>query len=130
MDTDTLVEHWIDDGRKLVDELLQRGFDVEAAFWLQASEDGKWYFYIVTPLVDAQGLVQAYRQLHPLVYSRPQPGWIDPLKITLIGPSSPIAQDLPDVRGRTTAYVRWEGRRLGNRSIEGAYIYPVPATTP
>jgi hypothetical protein len=63
MDTDTLVENLINDGRKLVEELPQRGFDVAAAFWLKPCEDGKWYFYIVSEAVDAEGLAKAYRQL-------------------------------------------------------------------
>ena len=134
MDTDTLVENLIDDGRKLVEELPQRGFDVTAAFWLQASEDGKWYFYIVSPVVDADGLANAYRRLHPLVRAMAQPFWIDPLEIKLVGPNNPIARDVlaihnPSPRPRVTP-IRWDGKKLGNVSIEGAYLYPLPATTP
>lgn len=134
MDTDTLVENLIDDGLKLVEELPGHGFDLTAAFWLQASENGKWYFYIVSPLVDAEGLAKAYRQLHPIVRRMPQPFWIDPLEIKLIGPNNPIAQDVLGVHRRATGPVvrplRWGGKKLGNVSVEGAYLYPLPATTP
>src|SRR5437763_10992701 len=101
MDTDALVEDLTDDGRKLVEELPPRGFEVTAAFWLQASEDGKWYFYIVSPVVDAEGLAKAYRRLHPLVRAMPQPFGIDPLEIKLIGPSNPIARDVLAIHGRS-----------------------------
>ena len=134
MDTDTLVENRIDYGQKLVEELPQRGFEVMAAFWLQPSENGKWYFYIVSPVVDAEGLIQAYRRLHPAIYAMPQPFWIDPLEIKLIGPSNAIARDVMAIHGRGSGPlacpIRWGGKRLGNVSIEGAYLYPVPATTP
>jgi HEPN domain-containing protein len=134
MDTDTLVENLIDDGQKLVEELPQRGFEMTAAFWLKASEDGKWRFYIVSPLVDAEGSIKAYMRLHPLVRAMPQPFWIDPLKIKLIGPSNPIARDvtaiLGRVRGPRVGPIRWRGTWLGDSSIEGAYLYPVPVTTP
>ena len=134
MDTDTLVENFLDDGQKLVAELPQRGFEVMAAFWIQPSWDGKWYFYVVSPLVDAEGITQAYRRLHPLVRARPQPVWIDPLKIRLIGPSDPLARDVLAALGRLTVNgdrpIRWSGTWLGNLSIDGAYLYPVPAATP
>jgi hypothetical protein len=131
MDTDTLVEDLVDDGQKLVEELPQRGFEVMAAFWLKASEDDKWYFYIVSPVVDTEGLAQAYRRLHPLVRAMPQPFWIDPLEIKLIGPSNPIAQDVLAIHSRAPGLraspIRWGGKKLGNVSIEGAYLYPRPA---
>jgi hypothetical protein len=100
MDTDTLVENLIDDGQKLVEELPQRGFEVAAAFWLKTSEDGKWHFYIVSPVVELKGPVKAYRELHPLLRAMPQPFWIDPLAIKLLGPNNPIARDVLAVYGR------------------------------
>jgi hypothetical protein len=134
MDTDTLVERRIDDGRKLVERLPLEGFDVRAAFWLKASEDGKWRFYIVSPAVEAEGLAGAYRRLHPLVRAMPQPFWIDPLEIKLIGLRSPIAQDILAIHARTpgpnVCPIRWGGRRLGDVSVEGAYLYTLPAAVP
>src|SRR5947209_20101459 len=111
MDTDTLVENLIDDGQKLVERLPQDGFEVTAAFWLKASEDDKWYFYIVSPVVDTEGLAKAYRRLHPLVRAMSQPFWIDPLEIKLIGPSNPIAQDVLAIHSRApgprVSPIRW-----------------------
>jgi hypothetical protein len=134
MDTDTLVENRLNDGRKLVEELPQRGFEVTAAFWLKTSENGKWYFYIVSPAVEAEGLTTAYRQLHPLVQAMAQPFTIDPLEIKLIGPNNPIARDVIAIHGRApgprVSPIRWGGTKLGNVSIEEAYLYPLPVTTP
>jgi hypothetical protein len=134
MDTDTLVEDRIRDGRKLVEELARQGFDLTAALWLQASDDGKWRFYIVSSMVDDDGLTKAYRKLHPLVRAMPQPFWIDPLEIRLIGPTNPIAQDALAIHRRApgpqVSPLRWGGTKLGNLIIEGAYLYPLPATTP
>jgi hypothetical protein len=134
MDTDALVENRIDYGQKLVENLPQHGFEVAAAFWLKASDDGKWRFFIVAPVVDAEGLINAYRRLHPVVYAMPQPFYIDPLQIKLIGPSNPIAQDVMAIHDRAAGPgvwpIRWGGNQLGNVSIEGAYLYPLPATTP
>src|SRR5438132_469581 len=132
MDTEPLVENLIDDGQRLVEEVSKRGFPVMTAFWLKTSEDDKWYFYIVSPVVDAEGLTQAYRRLHPLVRAGPEPLGIDPLEIKLIGPSNPIAQDVLAIYRRApgprVSPIRWGGKQLGNASVEGAYLYPLPVT--
>jgi hypothetical protein len=134
MDTVTLVKDLLDDGQKLVVELLQRGFEMIAAFWLKASDDDRWYFYLVSPVVETEGIAQAYGRLHPLVRAMPQPLGIDLLKIKLIGPSDPIAQDVVAIQNRSPRPggfpFRWKGRQLGNKSIDGVYIYPLPAPTP
>jgi hypothetical protein len=134
MGTESLVENLIDDGQKLAEKLSQHNFPVTAAFWLKASEDDRWYFYIVSPVVDDEGLAQAYRRLHPLVRGTEGPMWIDPLEINLIGPSNPIARDVLAIHGRATgphvSPIRWGGKRLGNVSVEGAYLYPLPVTAP
>jgi hypothetical protein len=134
MDPDTLVSPPFDEGQKLIEELSQRGFPVTAAFWIKASENGKWYFYIVSPAVDDEGLAQAYRRLHPLVWALPQRFRIDPLAIKLIGPANPIAQDVLAIHARGSGprggRIRWGGKRVGHVSIEDAYLYPLPATTP
>jgi hypothetical protein len=49
MDQDTLIEKQIDDGAKFVDKLSREGVEVTAAFWLKASDDSQWYFYIASP---------------------------------------------------------------------------------
>lgn len=132
MDTDTLVENLIDDGRKLVAELPRRGFDVPAAFWLKTSEDMKWRFYIVSPVVDAEGILVGYGRLLPLVREKP-PLWDNPTGLTLLGPSHPIARDVLAILARTPdprrSPIRWPGIWLGDKSIEAAYIYP-PADHP
>jgi hypothetical protein len=132
MDSDTLVDELIDSGRKLLEHLREKGFAFDAAAWLQASEDGRWIFYLVSPLVTSEGRSAAYGLLHPLVREMPQPFWIDPLEIRLIAADSPIATDLLAILRRTpgprAVPVRGGGQRLGNLSVEGAYLYPLPST--
>jgi hypothetical protein len=134
MDKDTLVENRINYGRLLVEELPQRGFPVAAGFWLKPTVDGKWRFYLVSSAVDAEGLTEAYGQLHPVVRAMPQPFWIDPLEIKLIGPSNPIARDaiayLSSASAPRLAPVPWGGTRLGDVIVDEAYLYPLPASTP
>ena len=53
MDTELLVENRIDDGQRLLIELVRDGFDVSAAAWLKTSEEGLWFLYIGSKSVDA-----------------------------------------------------------------------------
>jgi hypothetical protein len=133
MDTESLVEKRLADGQKLFEELVQRGFEVNAAFWIKPSATGKWRFYLVTPLVDAEGPAKAYLQLRPLLRGRPQPSWIEPAQVSLIGPSHPLAKDVLAYYSRPEGLpfypLPWRGTYLGKTSIDEAYLYPPPATS-
>lgn len=133
MDTEPLVAETLADGQKLVERLTQEGFEITVAFWVMPSELGKWHFYIVTPLVESEGIFQANLQL-VLAMRRIPPGSIGPLMVRLIGPSNPMARDalavLQGPYGLRVPPPLWLGRQLGDLIIEGAYIYPIPKTTP
>lgn len=130
MDTDTLVKERIDDFGKLVKQLSQDGFEVMAAFWIKTTHDGRWRFYIVSPLVDTLGLTQAYGRLFPLIRKMSPLLSIDPLEVRLIGPTEPLARDVLDAHKRVPGPreypIRWRGTWLGGRGIEDAYFYPLP----
>jgi len=55
VDIITLVERRIDDGRRLIELLTQKGIDVTAAAWVLTSEDGNWFLYIASKDVDKSG---------------------------------------------------------------------------
>jgi len=131
MDTTSLVNDLIEDGRRIVEQLALDGFEVAAAFWLKAAEDGQWYFYIVSPVPTGERLNVTYGRLHTIIRSIPEPQSIDPLEVRLIEPSDTLAKDVlaiharaPGPKGRP---IRWSGPQLGNVSIESAYLYPLPA---
>ena len=134
MDSHALVVNQLDDGRTLVEELPRRGFDVAAGFWLKPSETGKWSFYIVSPLVESASPREAYRQLAQHVRAMPQPFWISPLEIRLLDPSNPLARDVLEVTGQYPGVraprLPWRGYWLGNISVDEAYIYAAPVSTP
>ena len=127
MDTETLVENLLDDGQKLIEALPQNGFPVTAAIWLKTSWNGRWYLYIVSPVVDAEGITEGYRRLHPLIRQMPEPFGIDVFKVKLIGLENPIAKDVLAIHPHAPGpRVRWRGISLGNVSIEDAYLYLLP----
>ena len=122
MDTATLVNEQIDEGKRFVDHLRKNGFDVVVAFWVLTSEEGLWFLYIASPVVDADGLAAAYRRVYSEL-SRSQVRWISRSDIKLIGRQSPLALDAIAYQGDTLP-TRYGGRKLGNMIVEEAYIYP------
>ena len=131
MDQTLLVEDQINEGRELIEQLIKNGLEVTAACWLK-TEDRRWLLYIVSPVVDSDEPVEAYRRAQAAVQQMPQLYWVGHLDFTLIGPSNPIAKGILEFRrrfpGKSPNYYR--GDRFGGRNIEGAYIYPLPSAVP
>ncbi len=130
MDTELLVDNRIEDGRKLIVELVRDGFDVVVALWLKTSEEGLWFLYIASTSVETERIGDAYRRVYSCL-SRIADPCVALSETKLIHAMNPIAQDAIAVRDRYPGKMptKYQGRRLGNLSIEEAYIYP-PASGP
>jgi hypothetical protein len=125
VDTDTLVENRIDDGRKLIELLALKGIDFTAAAWVMTGEQCVWYLYIITEEIDKKGPTAAYREVYGV--HRTMAGVsISASEIKLIGRSNPIARDILTLRGGSMAGmpVRLRGCLLGGMVVEEVYIYP------
>jgi len=125
MDTGTLVEDQIDLGKKLIDMLAETGFDVTAAFWVKASEEGSWFLYIASEAVDRLGLAAAYREVYRVFKSAPYE-WDLLSEMKLTGKDNPITRDVLEIRNRFANRMATRSRRpqLGNLAIDEVYIYP------
>jgi hypothetical protein len=139
MDTELLVDNRILDGQKLLAALFAAGFDVNVAFWAKTSEDGLprldrstalttyglWSLYIGSTSVEPSNVGDGYRTLYSCLSKAPDSS-VEMSEVQLIPASDPIAKEAVAARdrlpGRLPAYVR--SKRLGNLSIEEAYIYP------
>jgi hypothetical protein len=124
----SLVETQINDGQRLVEELVRDGFDVAAAFWLKAY-DSDWYLYVVSPVVEAEGIANAYRRVNAVLRRMPAPFRVDPFDVKLVGPADKLAQAVLNAQRRSPSKtpVRSGGASLGDLSVEEAYLYPLPA---
>ena len=124
MVADTLVAEWIDAGAVLIRNLRAGGFPITVGFWLKTSEEGEWFFYLVSPEVDNAGLAAAYRHLHAVLQGTANQ-WIRMSDITLIGERNPIARDALDFYQHFSGTwpVRYGGRQLGGVLIDEAYFY-------
>jgi hypothetical protein len=126
MDQATLVENLIDDGRKLIEQLLQKGEEITAAAWIKTSEDGMWFLYLALPGVEDEDPRVAYRRIGAVMRQMPQPFLIDWMEVKVIDATDPMAVAALDYQRRHGAksVLPYRGDSLGGVSIEGAYIYP------
>lgn len=140
MDQNSVVNGQTECGNRLIAALAAAGFDVQVAFWAKPTDEGKWFLYLSTPIVDEQGPAAAYRLVHRILRQTPDL-WIEPLAIRVVGlndslakaaselaqptvPESPLAVRNPKPYPGMT---QLDGSTLGGVSIDGAYIYPPPA---
>lgn len=122
MDTATLVEEQIDEGKHLLDQLNDVGFDVTIAFWVLTSEEALWFIYIASPVIDSEGPATAFRKVYAEA-AKCQFRWISRSDIKLVGARNPIAVDAIEHQSPILP-TRYVGRKLGSLIIEEAYIYP------
>jgi len=117
----------INDGAKIVEKLREGGFDVAAAWWMKTSEEGQWFLYIASKQVDELGIAAAYRKVSSLMRTLGQL-WVDRFEVKLVAPENPITQDVLAILGRFRDRLgtRYGGGKLGNVSIDGAFLYPLP----
>jgi hypothetical protein len=128
MDTDTLVEEQIEEGRELLIRLDHDHFDVTASFWLKTSEEERWILYIASSMVD-RGLSAAYREVYGLLHSMESP-WISMSDVKLISPTHPIAVEVLENQHRYPPRIptRMRRPRLGGVGIDEVCIYPPPGS--
>jgi len=132
MDQLTLVGNQIEDGQKLVARLVQEGFPVKAAAWVKETDGGFWFLYLVSPVVDRQGPLKAYRRINAVIAELPQESFgIDPFEIKVVGAADAVGKAILSARessgGRLPSWFR--GNRLGEVEIDAAYLYE-PAGLP
>jgi hypothetical protein len=137
MGSDALVMDELDNGRKLIEQLIQDGFDIHLAFWVKETYAGQWFLYLASPMVESPGPTAAYRLVLPIVDRMPELG-IDPFSIKLVGLNdsmttaarkalrSPASDHPPGTRPVRTnqGMSRYDGSSLGGVDIDGAFIYP------
>ncbi len=125
MDQSTLVGDQIDDGRRFVERFAADGNPVQAAFWVKTVEEGTWFLYVVTELIDRLGPAAAYRAVHAALQKLGEP-WVFSSEIKVISPNNAIAKEMLAVMARHPGRLatRFVGKTLGPLEVEQAYVYP------
>ncbi len=118
-----------EEGNKIVEYLQQHAFEVSAAFWVKTSSKEVWRLYIVSPIAESIAWSEAYGQFSSLIVEMDL-DWVDRFTVKLIGPNHPMAKAVlaihADHVGKKARPIHWSGPMLGNVSIEGAFLYPLP----
>ena len=137
MDKDAMVSEQTDSGLRIISALNADGFDIRIALWAKPTDEGKWFLYLASPLVDEKGPAIAYRLVFDTMRKTPNLR-IEPLEIKVVGmndslvqaalalikpkvPDSPYAVQNPRPYPGPTLF---HGETLGGVSVDGAYIYP------
>jgi len=124
MAAELLVDAQIDDGRRVVDQLVRDGFEVTVAFWLKAGEDEPWHLYITSPKVNPVKPGDAYRALYASLSKVPDSS-VQFSQFRLVNDANPAARDAVALHARHPLRIpiRYRGERLGNLSFADSYIY-------
>jgi hypothetical protein len=129
MDTNGLVTRRVEDGRKYINLLSARGFDVTAACWVRTSEEDVWLLYVASPRVDNRKLADAYSGAYAVLQTM-EGTTVSASEVKLVGENSLIATEILDVRRRyaDTFVDSSILRQVGSVMIEEAYVYGPPQT--
>lgn len=128
MDQNSLVNEQIDAGAELVLR-FDKSRPVNAAFWLKLPDDFQWYLYLASDQIDDTNVDLGYGEIVRLVKEMQDP-YLDPFQVKLIPTNHPLARAVLDVYKRYPAKIptRYNQPTLGDRSIDGAYLYALPIT--
>ena len=125
MDQNLLVEGGIEDGQRLIRQLIRAQFEVEVAFWVKRDEDDLWRLHIASSSVDPKKVGDALHIVYTALDKIPICS-ITPLEITLLTDQDPIARDALALRDRfpTKEPMCYRLKRLGSLFAEELCIYP------
>jgi hypothetical protein len=128
MAAELLVDSRIDDGERVVDQLIRDNFEVTVAFWVKLGEYAPWHLYIASPMVKAEKPGQAYPALYASLSKIPNSS-VQLSDIKLVNDANPIARDAIMLRLQYPGMMptKFPGKSLGDLSIEEVYVYPLPS---
>jgi len=126
MDQIILVDSQLDDGRILIDELSQRGFEIAAAFWITENDENLWHLYLASPLGEQLGGREARMLLETKRREIPELR-VEDSTVRLIGASDRRVKEIIELRDRysTRFPIPLYPSKLGGSWIDRGYIYPV-----
>jgi hypothetical protein len=130
MDTNPLVIEEIDAGAELI-RRFQEFMPVDAAFWLNPSEEGRWALYIVSPQMDVTNFDLGFAEILRLVHEMHTP-YIDPFQVRLIGSDDSLATAAVEMSQKYPGPMptRFRGKSFGGVPVEEVYIYPTRHLAP
>jgi hypothetical protein len=126
MDQTTLVDEQIANGKRLRERFAEAGFPLAALAWVRETERWNWQLYVVSPVVEDQGIHLAYRRIRELIQQTPQPLQLGPFDVMAVGPHEPLGEALVDLQRQHPgqSYFHFGGSQLNGVEVEAVYLYP------
>jgi hypothetical protein len=130
MDKNALVIEEIDAGAELI-RRFQEYMSVEAAIWLNPSEEGAWALYIASPQMDVAKYDRGFAEILKIVREMQTP-YIDPFQVRLIGTDDPLAKAAVETNRKFPGPIptRFRGKNFGGVPVEEVYIYAAKHPAP
>jgi len=124
MDQSTLVDDQILVGRGFIERFAADGNDVQVAFWVREADEGLWFLYVATDLVDREGPLAAYRAVHDSLRKLDQPEVLSG-RIKLISPDNPMVPDVLDMMEQHSGqFMYGSPEEIGSALVDAVYVYP------
>ena len=130
MDQSALVTGRIDDGRRFIERFAADGNGVRGAMWAKTADNGDWFLYVISDIIDKEGPATAYRAVRKAL-DQLHNSSLASSEIKVVGEASLTARELQDL------VVRRPGRfalglgaiQLGGAQIDEYYAYPASVYT-
>ncbi len=128
MDTTTLVEKQIQEGRDFILELDKRAFEIKAAFWVYDENYSSWKLMIASSsdkLDITQGSRKAHGTIINVLSSMKNPSYLSSSDVILISLTHPLITNLAPLinTGNEIANMRFSNTLLNQIYFEGIYLY-------
>src|SRR5882672_10308801 len=119
-----LVGASIDEGRALVEKLVEQGVQITGAYWLYNLEQAYPRLHIVSPLVDEAGPSALFPHIHKALSALGDSSLLVS-DTSVRGTHDPLAQAIRSYikRGDRSRELRVSGVYLSNLLIDDMYVY-------
>jgi hypothetical protein len=123
-----LVNDLLVEGQRLLEALARNRFPVVAALWNYFPESMEWRLVIVSPVVDRDGPLRAYRRIGR-VLATTNPSHLTVTDIAAVGPASQDFRNLQAIISSPGRFIAGPevNRIQPNVVFEDAYVYQLPA---
>lgn len=124
MDQSTLVDDQILAGRRFIERFAADGNDILVAFWIREADEGLWFLYVATDLVDQEGPLAAYRAVHDSLRKLDRPGILSG-RIKVISPDNLMVADVLNTMDQYSGqFLYGSPEEVGSVIVSGTYLYP------
>jgi hypothetical protein len=127
MDKTALVEKYIEDGKKLINGLDEKGFRLDAALWFYLTDSDEWRLLLASPFVEKEGPRKSYNVIQSVLEGLSPPSAISLKDISIVSPNYNLIQLLKIAirTGPGISDIRFTRNVINNTLIEDAYIYRI-----